>query len=169
MENFWFISYWFSSNWQSPLKVVITGIFIIQILTLAFGLASVAFNRRLFSITPVVLSLILLALMLFTGFTIAQQGWGTQVQKSSFGGGAEEFRLGFYLILPSLTMFLLALAPNKWLKRETITHQTFEQLAYRYCPTSACCGYVNKCVTSALPLMYKSACWILVDSIPVYI
>jgi hypothetical protein len=47
LENFWLTGYWFSSNWQTPFKVVITGIFIIQILTLAFGLASVIFNRRL--------------------------------------------------------------------------------------------------------------------------
>ena len=106
--------------------MIVATIFTIQVLTLAFGLASLVYNRRLLSIAPVLLSLTILTLMIFTGYTIAQQGWGTQVQKSSFGGGAEEFQLGFYLIFLSLTMFLLALTPNKWLRRETITHQRFE-------------------------------------------
>jgi hypothetical protein len=88
--------YWFSDYWFGPYLAVGLGIpwifvpmFTIQALTLLFDVASIIFNRRILPFAPVLLSLLTIALMVYTGMMLSG-----------------EYQLGFYLVFPSLVLFL---------------------------------------------------------------
>lgn len=101
---------WFSDYWFNPYMVIGLGIpwilvsmFTIQVLTLLFGAASIIFNRRMLSSAPVLLSLLAIALMLYTG-----------MMEETYSG---KYQLGFYLAFPSLILFLSAFALSEVIKK----------------------------------------------------
>jgi hypothetical protein len=97
----WFSDYWFniyqvSVGLRQP-ETLIT-LFTIQVLTLIFGIVSIFFRRRIPSFIPVLLSVLVLGLMIYTNNLM-------------FGSG--EYQLGYYLIYPSLAIFLSAFVLNE--------------------------------------------------------
>ncbi len=96
----WFSDYWFRINLYVGLgqpETLIT-LFTIQVLTLIFSIVSIFFNRRILSFIPVLLSVVVLGLMIYT-------------DNLMFGYG--EYQLGYYLIYPSLVIFLSAFVLNE--------------------------------------------------------
>jgi len=97
----WFLNYWFNANslemgWMPWIPLVL---FAMQALTLAFGCASLAINRRIILSIPVCSSLIALVLMSLVGYGLASS--------NSNGTG---YQLGYYLVYPSVALFAIALA-----------------------------------------------------------
>jgi hypothetical protein len=104
----WFSDYWFSPYLGVGLGIpwILIAMFIIQVLTLLFGVASIIFNRRILSFAPVLLSLLTIALMVYTGM----------VEQIYLG----EYQLGFYLVFPSLVLFLSAFVLNEVRKKSRL-------------------------------------------------
>jgi len=71
--------------------------FAVQALVLAFGIASIHFKRRIILAAPVCLSVAVLALMFYTGKILP------------YG----DYSLGYYLVFPSLALFLSAFILNE--------------------------------------------------------
>ncbi len=67
-RQYWFSDYWFSFPKQNYLKLtwIIMPMFILQVLTMVFGIISIISNRRILSLAPVCLSVTVLALMIYT-------------------------------------------------------------------------------------------------------
>lgn len=82
---------------------ILISMFTIQVLTLLFGVASIIFNRRMLSFAPVLLNLLTIALMVYTG-----------MMEEVYPG---EYQLGFYLVFPSLVLFLFAFVLNEMTKK----------------------------------------------------
>ena len=78
--------------------------FIFQALVLAFGIASIHFKRRVMLAAPVCLSVAVLGLMLYTGEIL--------------GYSNEDYQLGYYLVFPSLALFLSAFILNEVTKKQ---------------------------------------------------
>jgi hypothetical protein len=99
--------YWFSNNWETTtmatMSLALVSMFIIQVLTLVFAVSSVFFNRRILSFAPVLLCLGVLGLMIYTGQTIGLLG---------------EYQQGYYLIFPSLALFMFAFILNEVTKKQ---------------------------------------------------
>jgi len=103
--HLWFFNYWFNAShydpyyfWNVGISWIPIALFVMQSLTLAFGCASLAFDRRIIRCLPVCTSLTVLGLMLYWGYTRALDNFG------------EAYQLGYYLVYPSLALFALALA-----------------------------------------------------------
>jgi hypothetical protein len=94
----WFSDYWFDPFPYPPLMswIPIT-VFIIQVLTLAFGCASIVVNRKVIVFASVCLSLSVLALMSYAGY---------ELSSFNYGGG---YQLSYYLVYPSVALFSLLL------------------------------------------------------------
>jgi len=75
--------------------------FILQVLTLVFGIISVMSNRRILSLAPVCLSVTVLALMIYTINALL----GTD----QFGN----YEQGYYFIYFPIVLFLFAFVLNK--------------------------------------------------------
>jgi hypothetical protein len=90
--------FWFINNWEgagsATMSLALVSMFIFQVLTLVFAVGSVFFNRRILSVAPVLLCLGVLGLMIYTEQTIS--------------GVLGEYRQGYYLIFPSLALFIFA-------------------------------------------------------------
>jgi len=104
--------YWLSNYWFSPYSFVGLGtpwilisLFTVQVLTLVFGLASVIFNRRILTSAPALLSLAVMALMICTGEILS--GY-------RFYG---EYQQGYYLLYPSVILFLSAFGLSEVTRR----------------------------------------------------
>lgn len=106
-NQYWLSNYWFSSYSFVGLGIpwILISLFTVQVLTLVFGLASVIFNRRILTSTPALLSLAVMALMIYTGEILS--GY-------RFYG---EYQQGYYLIYPSVIMFLSAFGLNEATRR----------------------------------------------------
>ncbi|MGA3193053.1 MAG: hypothetical protein ABSD73_11175 [Candidatus Bathyarchaeia archaeon] len=102
-SQYWFSDYWFSPYLDVGLGIpwILVPMFTIQALTLLFGVASIIFNRRILPFASVLLSLLTIALMVYTGMMISG-----------------EYQLGFYLVFPSLILFLSAFVLNGMAKRK---------------------------------------------------
>jgi hypothetical protein len=104
---YWFFNYWFSENWVSlAVSWIPLAMFIVQALVLAFGIASIHSKRTVMLAAPVCLSVVVLALMLYIGETLPY--------RDSF----EEYQLGYYLVFPSLALFLSAFILNEVAKKQ---------------------------------------------------
>jgi hypothetical protein len=101
----WFCDYWFSPYLDVGLRIpwILVSMFTIQALTLLFGVVSIIFTRRMLSFAPVLLSLLTIALMVCTGI----------IEEIYFG----EYQVGFYLIFPSLVLFLSAFVLDELARR----------------------------------------------------
>jgi hypothetical protein len=108
----WFSDYWFSDlGFVQSVSWILISMFSLQALTLVFGVASVISNRRVLSFAPVPLSLAVMTLMMYTGQILA-------------GSWQEEYKLGYYLIYPSIAMFASAFALNEVIKKRQTTNLT---------------------------------------------
>ena len=97
---FWFFNYWFSENVFSQwVSLIPLAMFIVQALVLTLGIASIHFKRRVMLAAPVCLSVAVIALMLYTSEIL------------SIGEG--DYQLGYYLVFPSLALFLSAFILNE--------------------------------------------------------
>lgn len=101
-----FSDYWFSFlNHVYPIYPKLTWMimlmFILQVLTLVFGIISVMSNRRILSLAPVCLSVTVLALMIYTINALL----GTD----QFGN----YEQGYYFIYFPIVLFLFAFVLNK--------------------------------------------------------
>lgn len=103
VSSYWFLDYWFSENvfslensWM-PIAMVA-----VQALVLAFGIASIHFKRRAMLAAPVCLSVAVIALMFYTGKILP------------YG----EYSIGYYLVFPSLALFLSAFILNEVTKKQ---------------------------------------------------
>jgi len=110
----WFSDYWFAPYSASSLGLslglgipwILLPMFIIQVLTLLFGVAFIIFNRRILGFAPVLLGLLTIALMVYVGMF-------------PYGVGISgTYQLGFYLVFPSLFLFLSAFALNELTKKQ---------------------------------------------------
>ena len=106
----WFSDYWFNTYLPAGLRIpwILVPMFTIQVLTLLFGVASFIFNRRILSFAPFLLSLLTIALMVYT--SMMPSGY----PEEAYSG---EYELGFYLVLPSLVLFLSAFVLNEMTKK----------------------------------------------------
>jgi hypothetical protein len=103
--QFWFSNYWFNASnqydpmgfWNLGISGIPISLFVMQILTLAFGCASIVIDRRVIQCLPVCTSLTVLGLMFYMGYRL-----------SSFNNFGQEYELGYYLVYPSVALFALA-------------------------------------------------------------
>ena len=107
----WFFHYWFGDNNPSYIigswvSWILLAMFAIQILTLAFGAASLVIDRRIILSVPLCLSLTVLAMMFYVGYRLSS---------FNYGGG---YQLGYYLVFPSVAMFVSAFALNEVVKKK---------------------------------------------------
>lgn len=100
--------FWFSNNWETTISATMSwaliSMFIIQVLTLVFGVGSVFFNRIILSFAPVLLCLGVLGLMIYTGQTLGDKVGG--------------YQQGYYGIFPSLALFMFAFILNEVTKKQ---------------------------------------------------
>jgi hypothetical protein len=102
-RQYWFFDYWFSYLNRDLLKLawMILPMFILQVLTLVFGIISIISNRRILSLAPVCFSVIVPALIIYTInrlFEIAQFG---------------NYEQGYYFSYYSVGLFLSAFVLNE--------------------------------------------------------
>ena len=98
----WGFDYWLDTDnlsfiggiWMSWIPLTM---FVIQILTLAFGCVSLATNRRIILSIPLCFSLTVLALMSYVGYRLSS---------ALFVEG--EYQLGYYFVFPSVILFAFA-------------------------------------------------------------
>jgi len=104
-----FSNYWFNYFPTLNLGWTLTLLFTIQALTLFFGIAYIFVNRRVLSIAPILLCSVVIALMIYASITLSASA------PSYLYGDYEQ---GYYLIYPSVVMFLLALLRGEMTKRQ---------------------------------------------------
>lgn len=107
-EKFWYSNYWFSflnQNYPTNPKLtwMIMPIFILQVLTLIFGIISIICKRKILSLAPVYLSLTILALMIYTINTLS----------GMYQFGFMSYEQGYYLGYYALGLFLSAFILNE--------------------------------------------------------
>jgi hypothetical protein len=99
--HFWFFNYWFDANNQGIIGSlgmlwIPLAMFVMQVLTLAFGCASLVIKRRTIRSVPICSSLIVLALMSYVGYRLS-----THISEGAY-------QLGYYLVYPSIILFAFA-------------------------------------------------------------
>jgi len=92
--QYWFFGYWF----RQGIPWILEPMFVIQALTLLFGVAFIIFNRKILSLASVLFSLSTIFLMFLAGMMFPVYG---------------KYQLGFYLLFPSLILFLSAFVLNE--------------------------------------------------------
>lgn len=112
------IQQWFSDYWFNPILSVVSSItlalillFAIQILTLVFGVAFIVSDRRTLSFEPIMLSTVVLILMTYSAQVISRNEYSNQYQ------------LGYYLVYPSVVLFVCAFALNEVVKKRQTTNR----------------------------------------------
>jgi hypothetical protein len=110
-NQYWFFDYWFSSYAFVGVGMpwILVSMFALQVLTLVFGVASAIFERRILSFAPVLLSLAVMALMIYTEQILYEHGFYAEYQQ------------GYYLIYPSVILFLSAFALDEALKKKRVS------------------------------------------------
>lgn len=104
--QYWFSDFWFQFRFgiTGVLPLVFISLFTVQVLTLVFGVVSVILDRRILSFAPVLFSLTTMALMICIGWILFPLDlW-------------MPYLTGFYLIFPSVILFVSASALNEVLK-----------------------------------------------------
>jgi hypothetical protein len=104
-SRYWFSDYWFSSLPFVGLSIpwILISMFAVQLLTLVLGLASIRFDRRDLLLPPFLLSSTVAVLMTYTGERISGD-------VEAISG---QYQVGYYLVYPSIAMFLFALLLNE--------------------------------------------------------
>ncbi|HML03982.1 MAG TPA: hypothetical protein VK487_11510 [Candidatus Bathyarchaeia archaeon] len=97
-SQYWFINYW-GDDVSSTMSWGLVLMFTFQLLTLTFGVGSIFFKRRILSIIPVLLCLGVLGLMIYTG--------------NLLGLSLGEYQQGYYLVFPSLVLFIVVFILNE--------------------------------------------------------
>ena len=101
VSQYWFSDYWFSSGFPGlGIPWAFISMFMVQLLTLAAGLVSARFCRRNLLLFPFLLSSAVAVLMTYEGEKISGDA-----PAGALSGG---YRVGYYLVFPSLAMFLFA-------------------------------------------------------------
>lgn len=110
-KQYWFFDYWFSFLDQNfPELIWMTmPMFILQALTLTFGIISTIFNRKILLLAPFYLSITVLGLMIYTANTL--------FGKFMIGN----FEQGYYFMYYPVGLFLFASALNNVPARATST------------------------------------------------
>lgn len=99
VSQFWFSDYWLKNyEFVFDVQSILLPMFLVQLLTLALGLVSIRFDGRNLLLPPFLLSLVVAALMTYAGERIS----GDILAIST------EYQVGYYLVYPSLAMFLFA-------------------------------------------------------------
>jgi hypothetical protein len=108
ITHYSFYDYWFSSIAYIGLGIpwILISLFTVQVLTLIFGAAFIISNRRILSFEPIMFSIAVAALMTYTAWAISGE------ERLSF-----QFQLGYYLVFPSIAMFLFAFLLNEVTKK----------------------------------------------------
>jgi hypothetical protein len=118
--SLWFFDYWFSSNLSARernlsvfgISWVLPMLFAIQAITLAFGVASVIFKKRILSFLPVLFTLTVILLAMYAN-SIARASAIVRLGNGSFFFALGEYQLGYYLAYPSLAIFLFIVTLNE--------------------------------------------------------
>jgi len=104
LNHYSFFGYWNDNNFvgsSSAMPYILLAMFTAQVLVLIFGIASVYLRRRAILAAPICMCLAVLALMSVSGELL----YGT-------------YQLGYYLVYPSIAMFLLAFILNELQRRD---------------------------------------------------
>jgi predicted membrane protein len=88
---------------------VLISLFMVQILTLVCGVVFTISNRRIVSFEPLLLSIATLLLMTYTGERMSE------VLKEAYQHTSisSQYQLGYYLVYPSVVMFVFAFLLNE--------------------------------------------------------
>jgi hypothetical protein len=104
-------------------------LFTIQVLTLAFGIISLFFRRKVFSFAPILLTLTTVLLMMYANSFMNTSIYGpprmSKIYDIQVLGGA--YQLGYYLAYPSLVAFLLAFILGEVVRTRTSKAEIFNQ------------------------------------------
>ena len=93
--EYWFHDYWIREYaYRSELLLVFAFMFVIQILTLIAGSASVFLNEKILALTPAILCPMVTALMVYVG--------------TSFRSWEISYQQGYWLTYPSMLLFIAA-------------------------------------------------------------
>ena len=111
--QYWFSDYWFNFLNKNYLKLtwMIMSMFILQVLTLIFGIISIIFNKGLLLLAPVCLSVAVLALMIYTINTL----FGI----SQFGSYEQGYYFSYYPVGLFLSAFVLNTVTRNFPKYKT--------------------------------------------------
>jgi len=129
VSQYWFSDYWFSSGFPGlGIPWAFISMFMVQLLTLAAGLVSARFCRRNLLLFPFLLSSAVAVLMTYEGEKISGDA-----PAGALSGG---YRVGYYLVFPSLAMFLFAFL----LDEGTKNREREQKKKHQDCRTVACLG-----------------------------
>ncbi len=93
--EYWFYDYWIREYaYRSELLLVFAFMFVIQILTLIAGTASVFLNKKILALAPTILCPMVTALMVYVG--------------TSFRSWEISYQQGYWLTYPSMLLFIAA-------------------------------------------------------------
>jgi len=119
LMEYWFCGFWQGafSNYFHSVSIVPVSLFIFQVLTVAFSIVSVFVKNRILSYLPIALSSYTLALMVIVSNLLFQEM--IPPHTNIFGiPNFGEYQLGYYLLYPSIALFITAFLLNEWVKRE---------------------------------------------------
>jgi hypothetical protein len=110
---FWFSNYWFSPYLDVGPEIpwITISLFTVQVLTLVFGVAFIISDRRMLSFESIVFCIAALVLMTYTVEHV------NEVLSYSVG----QYQLGYYIVYPSVAMFLFAFLLNEVAKKMQAT------------------------------------------------
>jgi len=105
----WFFDYWFTPNLSVGARIpwTLVSLFTVQVLTLAFGVVFLFSNKRILSFEPIMFNIAVLVLMTYTGGILS----------GHVSAYSNQFQLGYYLVYPSVAMFVSAFAINEVVKK----------------------------------------------------
>jgi hypothetical protein len=117
----WFNQYWSGDESTFDIRSVLIPVFGLQLLTLVLGLFPIRFSRRTLVLAPILSSLAVAVLMTYAGERISADvlAW------------SGEYQLGYYLVFPSIAMFLFAFLLNEVTKKRKTTSRNISILVIK--------------------------------------
>jgi hypothetical protein len=110
--EYWFYEPGFYDYVPGPLlSRVLVVIFVVQLLTLVSGIASVFFNRRILALAPLALCSLVTVLMIYTNIVLPQSNFAV-----------DSYLLGYWFTYPAIMLFLLSFILNIADKKRSITY-----------------------------------------------
>lgn len=110
--DYWLYEAGFYDYVPGPLlSKVLVVIFVVQLLILVSGIASVFFNRRIFALAPLALCSLVMALMIYTNIVLSQSNIAV-----------DYFLLGYWFTYPVIILFLFSFLLSITSKRRSITY-----------------------------------------------
>ncbi|HXX87377.1 MAG TPA: hypothetical protein VEH86_02905 [Candidatus Acidoferrum sp.] len=119
LMEYWFCGFWHGAflNYSHSVSIVPVSLFIFEVLTVVFSIVSVFVKNRILSYLPIALSSYTLALMVIVSNLLFQEM--IPPHTNIFGiPNFGEYQLGYYLLYPSIALFITAFLLNEWVKRE---------------------------------------------------